>query len=283
MTTIPTARAAATRRGAARSSTCARATALPAMGVPWAAAGRSVADLVAGARRLRLRRDHRPRPARRGRSTALTPYRMRDQRHPSRILFGRDDGRDRGLSARRRPGDLPGRQRLLLGRRARAKDEPHCMEVRKLDTGSRAWQAEPGEGYLASTGETIGPVALARARAAEDRRRRLHLRGHGRKPALRADAGQLPPPRRLDLRRHRRGRDRSAISASASAAPPASKSTATTWRSARRRTRCCWPSSDGHSDNYPLVSEEVTYAFPGRGGTQDPQVRADMIYFTTRQ
>jgi N,N-dimethylformamidase len=30
-----------------------------------------------------------------------------------------------------------------------------------------------------------------------------------------------------------------------------------------------------------LVSEEVTYAFPGRGGTQDAQVRGDMIYFTT--
>ena len=40
-------------------------------------------------------------------------------------------------------------------------------------------------------------------------------------------------------------------------------------------------SSSGHSDNYPLVSEEITYAFPGRGGTQDPQVRGDMIFFTT--
>ena len=39
--------------------------------------------------------------------------------------------------------------------------------------------------------------------------------------------------------------------------------------------------SHGHSDNYPLVSEDITYAFPGRGGTQDPQVRGDMIYFTT--
>ena len=40
-------------------------------------------------------------------------------------------------------------------------------------------------------------------------------------------------------------------------------------------------STIGHSDNYPLVSEEVTYAFPGRGGTQDAQVRGDMIFFTT--
>ena len=29
------------------------------------------------------------------------------------------------------------------------------------------------------------------------------------------------------------------------------------------------------------MSEEITYAFPGRGGTQDPMVRADMTYFTT--
>ena len=42
-------------------------------------------------------------------------------------------------------------------------------------------------------------------------------------------------------------------------------------------------STSGHSDNYPLVSEEVTYAFPGRGGTQDAQVRGDMILFTTPQ
>tara|TARA_B100001057_G_scaffold474874_1_gene541000 strand:+ start:72 stop:554 length:483 start_codon:yes stop_codon:yes gene_type:complete len=40
-------------------------------------------------------------------------------------------------------------------------------------------------------------------------------------------------------------------------------------------------SSCGHTDNYPLVSEEITYAFPGRGGSQDPQVRGDMIYFNT--
>ena len=40
-------------------------------------------------------------------------------------------------------------------------------------------------------------------------------------------------------------------------------------------------SSHGHSDNYPLVSEEITYAFPGRGGTQDSQVRADIVFFNT--
>jgi N,N-dimethylformamidase len=35
-------------------------------------------------------------------------------------------------------------------------DDPACIEVRKLDVGSRAWQAEAGEGYLVSTGERSG-------------------------------------------------------------------------------------------------------------------------------
>ena len=39
----------------------------------------------------------------------------------------------------------------------------------------------------------------------------------------------------------------------------------------------------GHSDNYPPVSEEITHAFPGRGGTQDSQMRGDMIYFARRR
>ena len=40
-------------------------------------------------------------------------------------------------------------------------------------------------------------------------------------------------------------------------------------------------SSYGHSDNYPLVSEEITFNFPGRGGTQDPHVRSDIVFFDT--
>ena len=35
-------------------------------------------------------------------------------------------------------------------------DDEACVEVRKLDVGSRAWQAEAGEGYLASSGERSG-------------------------------------------------------------------------------------------------------------------------------
>ena len=42
-------------------------------------------------------------------------------------------------------------------------------------------------------------------------------------------------------------------------------------------------SSDGLSDNYPLVQEEIMYNHPGMGGSQHPGVRCDMVYFTTPQ
>ena len=40
-------------------------------------------------------------------------------------------------------------------------------------------------------------------------------------------------------------------------------------------------SSEGHSDNFPLVVEDILCAYPGVGGTQDHRIRADMTYFTT--
>ncbi|NVN85508.1 MAG: LamG domain-containing protein [Rhodopseudomonas sp.] len=158
--------------------------------------------------------------------------------------------------------------------------EPHCMEVRKLDAGSRAWQADPGEGYLACTGERSG---LWRSR--------------GRAPQKIVGVGftaegmdESQPFERMPDSFHRRvawmfdgigpqeliGDFGLGLGGAAGieidrydlalGTPPHALLLA---------------SSHGHSDNYPLVSEEVTYAFPGRGGTQDPQVRADITYFTT--
>jgi N,N-dimethylformamidase len=42
--------------------------------------------------------------------------------------------------------------------------------------------------------------------------------------------------------------------------------------------------SEGHTDNYPRVSEELLSSWPGPGatGTTDPNVRADIVYFTTK-
>ena len=160
------------------------------------------------------------------------------------------------------------------------KDEPYCIEVRKLDTGSRAWQAEPGEGHLASTGERSG-LWRSRGRAPQkivglgfttegmdesQAFERMPDSFHKRVSWILDGIGDEEPIGNFGL-------------AAGGAAgveldrydlvlgtPPHTMLLASSW---------------GHSDNYPLVSEEVTYAFPGRGGTQDAQVRGDMIYFTT--
>jgi N,N-dimethylformamidase len=157
--------------------------------------------------------------------------------------------------------------------------DPGVMEVRKLDSGSRAWQAEPGEHYLTSTGERSG---LWRQRARPPQK----LVGTG---FTSEGMDESRPYRRMPDSWHRsvawifEGVDSDVIGdfglAGGGAAgieidrydlalgtPPHARILA---------------SSEGHSDNYPKVSEEIFYNHPGMGGTQDPQIRADMVFFTT--
>jgi N,N-dimethylformamidase len=158
-------------------------------------------------------------------------------------------------------------------------DEPWVMEVRKLEAGSRAWQARPGEHYLATTGERSGL-----------------WRNRGRPPQKVVGTGftsegmdESRPYRRMPDSYHRSvawifegvegdviGDFGLALGGAAGieidrydlalGTPPHARILA---------------SSEGHSDNYPKVAEEIMYNFPGMGGTQDPQIRADMVYFTT--
>jgi N,N-dimethylformamidase len=160
-------------------------------------------------------------------------------------------------------------------------DEPWVMEVRKLDSGSRAWQARPGEGYLASTGERSGL-----------------WRHRGRAPQKLVGTGfasegmdQSVPYRRMADSWHKSvswifegvpdevfgdfglaGGGAAGVEVDrydlALGSPPHAKLLA---------------ASDGFSDNYPLVQEEIMYNHPGMGGTQHPGVRCDMVYFTTPQ
>ena len=159
-------------------------------------------------------------------------------------------------------------------------DDPACIEVRKLDAGSRAWQAEAGEGYLASSGERSG-LWRSRGRAPqklvglgfstegfdssepfERMPDSFHkhvswiFKGIGDEELIGDFGLGLGGAAGIELDRYDL----------ALGTPPHTMLIA---------------ASHGHSDNYPLVSEDITYAFPGRGGTQDPQVRGDMIYFTT--
>ncbi|MDT0634836.1 N,N-dimethylformamidase beta subunit family domain-containing protein [Spectribacter hydrogenooxidans] len=159
-------------------------------------------------------------------------------------------------------------------------DEPWCMEVRKLDSGSRAWQAAAGEHYLATTGEKSGiwrnrgrspqkTVGVGFASEGMDESSAYRKLPDAEDPAVSwvldgvdgevfGDNGlALGGAAGLELDRYDLGLG----------TPPGA------WLLA---------ASEGHSDNYPHVSEEVMFNFPGLGGTQDFQVRADMVLFKTR-
>ncbi|MGI9357673.1 MAG: N,N-dimethylformamidase beta subunit family domain-containing protein [Rhizobiaceae bacterium] len=159
-------------------------------------------------------------------------------------------------------------------------DDPACIEIRKLDAGSRAWQAEAGEGYLASTGERSG---LWRSR--------------GRPPQKLVGLGfttegmdRAEPFERMPDSFHKRVAwifdgigDEEPIGDFGLALGGAAGVELDRYDLALGTPphTLLLASSIDHTDNYPLVSEEITYAFPGRGGSQDPQVRGDMIYFST--
>jgi N,N-dimethylformamidase len=155
---------------------------------------------------------------------------------------------------------------------------PACMEVRKLDSGMRAWAAKPGEHYLQTTGEKSGL-----------------WRNRGRAPQKLTGVGFIAegfetsaPYRKMPDAWHRTvswitegiegevfGNMGLAYDAAAGVeldrydlslgTPPHTKIIA---------------SSGGHSDNYVLVTEELLYAYAGLTGSLDYRIRADMTYFT---
>lgn len=159
--------------------------------------------------------------------------------------------------------------------------KPHLIEVRRGENGSRAWQARPGEYHHSTTGER-GGLWRNRARAPQklvgvgfttegfdvssyyrrmpdsfDERAKFIFEGVGDEELIGnfgllgggAAGSELD---RYDL---------------ALGTPPNALLLAT---------------SEEHSDNYPHVVEEIMFMYPGQGGTQDPGVRADMVYFATR-
>lgn len=159
-----------------------------------------------------------------------------------------------------------------------SRDNPACMEVRKLDSGMRAWAAKPGEHYLQTTGEKSGL-----------------WRNRGRAPQKLTGVGFIgegfetaSPYRKMPDAWHRTASwitegvegeiigdkglaygaaggielDRYDLSLGT---PPHTKIIAAT---------------GGHSDNYVLVTEELLYAYAGLVGSLDYRIRGDMTYFT---
>lgn len=157
-------------------------------------------------------------------------------------------------------------------------EEPACMEVRKLDSGMRAWAAKPGEHYLQTTGEKSGL-----------------WRNRGRAPQKLLGVGFIAegfetsaPFRKMPDSFHRTvswitegiegeiiGDEGLAYGGAAGVeldrydlslgTPPHTKIIA---------------SSGGHSDNYVLVTEELLYAYAGLVGSLDYRIRGDIVYFT---
>lgn len=156
-------------------------------------------------------------------------------------------------------------------------EDTACMEVRKLDSGMRAWAAKPGEHYLQTTGEKSGL-----------------WRNRGRAPQKLTGVGFIAegfetatPYRKMPDAWHRTvswitegvegeifGDHGLAYGGAAGievdrydlklGTPPHTKIIA---------------SSGGHSDNYVLVTEELLYAYAGLVGSLDYRIRGDMIYF----
>jgi len=157
--------------------------------------------------------------------------------------------------------------------------KPHRIEVRKGESGSRAWQAKPGEYYHSTTGER-GGVWRNRARSPQklvgvgfaaqgfdrstyyirmpdshDPRARFIFEGIASDELI-GDFGLVANGAAgSEIDRY----DRSL------GTPPDTMLVA---------------SSEDHSDNMQRVVEEIYFNYPGTGGTQDPGVRSDICYFT---
>jgi N,N-dimethylformamidase len=159
-------------------------------------------------------------------------------------------------------------------------DKPHLIEVRKGEGGSRAWQARPGEYYHSTTGER-GGVWRNRARAPQ----KLvgvgfAAQGFDRSSYYRRIADGIDAQTKFIFEGI--GDDElignfGLVGGGAAGhevdrydltlgTPPDALLLAT---------------SEGHSDNYQRVVEEAYFMYPGAGGTQDPGVRADIVYFRT--
>ncbi len=158
--------------------------------------------------------------------------------------------------------------------------KPWLIEVRKGESGDQAWRARPGELHHSTTGER-GGLWRHRGRAPQ----KLWGTGytaHG----LDVSTGyvQMPDARDPRLAWMMKGIKRNEIIGDfglvnggaaglemdridyALGTPPHTLLVAT---------------SHGHNANAMLVPEYQYFAHPGMDGPQDPQVRADIVYFTT--
>lgn len=158
-------------------------------------------------------------------------------------------------------------------------EEPWCMEVRKLDAGSRAWQAAPGEYYLATTGEKSGLWRI-RGRAPQ-KLTGVGFASEGMDCSL--PYQRLPDSRDPAVSWVFTGVDNDVFGDFGLGGNGAAGIEIDRYDLGLGTPPGTWllATSFGFSDAYPHVVEEVLFNYPGLGGTQDFQVRADITLCAT--
>ena len=161
-------------------------------------------------------------------------------------------------------------------------EKPWMIEVRKCEQGSRAWQAKPGEYYMATSGER-GGLWRTRARAPQ----KLFgvgftSEGFDRCCGFQQMADAADPRAAFIMD----GVTRDEVIGDFGLAGGG----AAGYEIDRYELALGTPphalllaSSLDHSVNYPHVSEEIFFNYPGLDGTNDFMVRADLVYFTTQK
>lgn len=159
-------------------------------------------------------------------------------------------------------------------------EKPHVIEVRRGESGIRAWQAEPGELHLQTNGERGGLwrwrgrapqklVGVGFATQGFDFSSYFVQTDDATDPAASFVVDGIDRDEKIgDFGLEGGGAsgfelDRYDLNLGT---PPNTRLLAY---------------SEGHSDNYPRVSEEVQFTMPHMGATMDYQARGDIVYFPT--
>jgi N,N-dimethylformamidase len=157
-------------------------------------------------------------------------------------------------------------------------ERPHVVEVRRGVAGTRAWQSAPGECYHSTTGE-LGGLWRYRGKAPQTLVGvGFTAEGWGRATGYRRQAGSFDERAAFifagigadeiigdfGLMLNGAAGDELDRVDEALGTPPHTLVLA---------------SSTGHSDYYQFVVEDLLETTPGQGGTRNPNVRSDMVFF----
>jgi N,N-dimethylformamidase len=162
-------------------------------------------------------------------------------------------------------------------------DRPDVIEIRRGDSGTRTWTSRPGESHHSTTGEPGGqwrlrgrtPHALVGvgfvAQGGGDAAAYAQTDAASSERTAFIFAGIEPDELIGDFGNHLGGAAGAEIDRADArlGTPPHTVVLAT--------------SAGRHSDHFQRAVEELEATLPGQGGTESPEVRADMTYFETPQ